>query len=224
MAARSQTRGRRPPARKTESLAERAYIEIRDRLVTLDIPPGAAIDEDELMAQHGLGRTPVREAIKRLQLENLIDVFPRRGTFAADIHLTDLAAISDLRGQLEGYAAGLAAERLAPAAADELAELLEELNASVHGNAPEELMALDAKVHRFVYRNAGNEYLEEALARLLNLSMRIWYLVLDRLPDVYRPEEHIELLEAIGERDSERARAVAQAHVASFAEKVRSVI
>ena len=62
-----------------ELLADRAYADLRDRIVTLRIAPGEPIDEDLLGAELGIGRTPVREAIKRLALENLVTVFPRRG-------------------------------------------------------------------------------------------------------------------------------------------------
>src|ERR1700749_4755875 len=96
-------------------LADRAYRELRDRLVTLRIAPGAPIDEDLIGRELEMGRTPVREAIKRLALENLVTVFPRRGTFASDINITDLAHISDVRGQLEGHASYRAAQWITPA-------------------------------------------------------------------------------------------------------------
>ena len=91
----------RPPA----LLADRAYEELRDRLVTLQIKPGEPIDEDQLGRELEMGRTPIREAIKRLALENLVTVFPRRGTFAAEINIKDLAHITDVRQVLEGQAA-----------------------------------------------------------------------------------------------------------------------
>jgi DNA-binding GntR family transcriptional regulator len=110
-----------------ELLADRAYAELRDRIVTLRILPGSPIDEDLLGQELGMGRTPVREAIKRLALENLVTVFPRRGTFASEINITDLAHISDVRAQLEGHAAYRAAERITDAHRVELEALLEEL-------------------------------------------------------------------------------------------------
>ena len=113
-----------------ELLADRAYAELRDRLVTLRIAPGEPIDEDQLGEQLEMGRTPVREAIKRLALENLVTVFPRRGTFASEINITDLADISDVRGVLEGHAAARAAERITD---DQRAEL----DASARGAEPE---------------------------------------------------------------------------------------
>lgn len=206
-------------------LADRAYAELRDRIVTLRIPPGAPIDEDQLGAELGMGRTPVREAIKRLALENLVTVFPRRGTFASEINITDLAHISDVRAQLDAHAAYRAAQRITGAQRAELDELLGELAGSAGSDDSEALMALDARVHRFVYRCAGNPYLEETLGRYFNLSLRIWHLVLDRLPHLFhRVHEHDELLRRIADGDAEGARRVLAEHVATFEQEIRSVL
>jgi DNA-binding GntR family transcriptional regulator len=206
-----------------EPLADRAYAELRDRLVTLRIPPGAPVNEEALGRELGLGRTPLREAIKRLALENLVAVFPRRGTFATEINISDLTAISDVRVQLEGHAAYRAAQRITPAQQVELAALAAELDGA-SGDATT-LMALDARVHRFIHRCAANPYLEQTLARYFNLSLRIWYLVLERLPHLAtRVHEHSDLLRAIAAHDADRARAIVEEHVARFEEEIRTVL
>lgn len=206
-------------------LADRAYVELRDRIVTLRIAPGAPLDEDLLGADLGMGRTPVREAIKRLALENLVTVFPRRGTFASEINITDLAHISDVRAQLDAHAAYRAAQRITPAQRAELDELLTELANSAGSDDSEALMALDARVHRFIYRCAGNPYLEETLDRYFNLSLRIWHLVLDRLPHLFsRVHEHEELLRRIAAGDADGARRVLAEHVGTFEQEIRAVL
>jgi DNA-binding GntR family transcriptional regulator len=208
-----------------ELLADRAYADLRDRIVTLRISPGAPIDEDRLGEELGIGRTPVREALKRLSLENLVTVFPRRGTFASEINITDLAHISDVRVQLEGHAAYRAAERATDAQRQELAGLLEELAHSQGSDDLEALMALDARVHRFIYRAAGNPYLEETLARYFNLSLRIWHLVIDRLPHLFaRVHEHDDLLRAIDRGDAATARDILAEHIATFEREIRAVL
>ena len=207
-----------------ELLADRAYVELRDQIVTLALPPGAPLNEDALGRELGLGRTPIREAIKRLALENLVAVYPRRGTFVCEINITDLAHISDVRVELESHAAYRAAERLTDAQRAELDALLGEL-AQPDGAAAADLMDLDARIHRFVYRCAGNPYLRETLERYLNLSLRIWYLVLGRLPHLFeRVHEHGELLCAIRDGDAQRARAIAADHVATFEREIRGVL
>jgi len=208
-----------------ELLADRAYVELRDRIVTLGIAPGSPLDEDRIGSELEMGRTPVREAIRRLALENLVTVFPRRGTFASEINITDLAFVSDVRVQLEGHAAYRAAQRITPAQRAELAELLDELAASAGGDDAAALMALDARIHRFIYRCAGNPYLEETLGRYFNLSLRIWYLVLDRVPQLFaHVHEHEGLLRAIGDADPDLARAIVAEHIETFEQEIRAVL
>jgi DNA-binding GntR family transcriptional regulator len=213
------------PNASRELLADRAYVELRDRIVTLDIPPGAPIDEDLVGRELEMGRTPVREAIKRLALENLVTVFPRRGTFASEINITDLAHVSDVRTQLEGHAAFRAAERITDPQRAELDELLAELGRSRGSDDVERLMALDARVHRFVYRCAANPYLEDTLTRYFNLSLRIWHLVIDRLPHLFaRVHEHDDVLRAISAGEAERARAILGEHISIFEREIRTVL
>jgi len=203
-----------------ELLADRAYVELRDLIVTLALPPGAPINEERLGRELQLGRTPLREAIKRLALENLISVYPRRGTFVTEINITDLADISDVRVQLEGHAAFRAAQRLTAEQREELDGLLAQVERPAG-----DLMGLDAEVHRFVYRCAGNPYLRETLERYLNLSLRIWYMVLARLPHLFeRVLEHRDLLQAIRDGHADRARAIAAEHVATFELEIRRVL
>jgi DNA-binding GntR family transcriptional regulator len=208
-----------------ELLADRAYEWLRDRIVMLDIPPGAPIDEVMLGEDLQMGRTPVREAIKRLALENLVTVFPRRGTFASEINITDLADVADVRAQLEGHAAFRAAQRITDAQREELYDLLGELKHSRGSDDLETLMALDARVHRFIYRCTGNPYLEQTLDRYFNLSLRIWHLVLDRLPHLFaRVHEHAELLRAIDAGDAKLARRIVTEHVTTFEREIRGVL
>lgn len=206
-------------------LADRAYVELRDRIVTLRIPPGAPIDEDALGRELEMGRTPVREAIKRLEHESLVTVFPRRGTFASEIHITDLNHTSEVRIVLEGLAASRAAERITPSQRSELEGLLADV---AHSNARDEvdaLIALEAAVHRFIYRCAGNPYLEETLTRYLNLSLRIWQLVIDRLPDLPGAvHDQEEILRAIGAGEAEQARVLMTEHVAASERRIRTVL
>ena len=92
------------------SFADQAYLVIRDKLIMLDIRPNEAIVESELAAALKLGRTPVREALKRLEADRLVVSFPRRGTFATGVDVADLRHISQIRVNLEPVAARTAAE------------------------------------------------------------------------------------------------------------------
>lgn len=208
------------------SLADRAYVAIRDQLIMLDIRPNEPIDDDELAKGLGVGRTPVREALKRLEGDRLVVSYPRRGTFATGMDISDLAHISDIRAQLEPLAARRAAERAARTAQEELAEMasaIEQLDVAQVDRT--ELMRRDLGVHRAIYRAAGNPHLEDVLIRYNNLATRIFCLFLDRLPTVdEHVSEHVELLRAIAAGDADRADDLAREHVLGFERAVRAVI
>ncbi|HEY5658466.1 MAG TPA: GntR family transcriptional regulator [Myxococcota bacterium] len=204
-------------------LSERAYAALRDRLVTLEIPPGDPIDEEALTRQLGVGRTPVREAVRRLVLEGLVVVYPRRGTFASAINITSLSDITDVRTVLEAHAAARAAHLADEADVGEARALIAELDALEAAQKP--MIELDARIHRFVYRCCRNPYLTQDLDRYLNMSLRIWHLTFDRLPPLGdRVREHRDLLEAICRRDAEAARRIAGEHVTAFAAEMRAAL
>lgn len=208
------------------SLAERAYAAIQDRLIMLDIPPMAPIDESALSTSLGVGRTPVREALKRLEVDRLVISYPRRGTFATGVDITDLAYISEIRVQLEPLAARRAAETSGEAVRAELAELADHIDRlDVRAIERNELMRWDLRVHRAIYRAAGNPHLEDTLVRYNNLATRIFCLFLDRMPHFDRHVgEHVGLLHAIAEGEADTAADVARSHVIGFEKAIRALI
>ncbi|MBL1111075.1 GntR family transcriptional regulator [Streptomyces sp. 110] len=214
------------PAGEELSLAERAYRAIRDRLVMLEIRPGAPINEDQLAQSLGVGRTPVREALKRLQYERLITTYPRRGTFATDVNITDLAHISEVRQELEPLAAALAARRATTADRTTLTAVLRELEgADSPRRDAAELMRLDLQVHRAIYAATHNPYLEDTLVRHDNLATRIWCLFIDRLSDMAgHVGEHGPLIEAVVAGDADKAAQLAHSHVEGFERAIRAAI
>ena len=114
-----------PPPGEVASLADQAYYAIRELIVSLELAPGSAIKEPELTARLGIGRTPVREALRRLAQERLVEVYPRRGMFVTTVDVRDLARLCEVRAVLEPEAARLAAERATRADLEEIGALLE---------------------------------------------------------------------------------------------------
>ena len=110
-------------------IADRAYAALRDRIVTLQLPPGTVLREDELMRDLGIGRTPLREAVKRLALENLVAVQPRSGTYVTGVDAADIVHIAEVRAELEAHAAELAARRLDGELRERAEALLEQVRA-----------------------------------------------------------------------------------------------
>jgi len=211
-----------PEAARSQS--EAAYMRIRDRIVSLDMAPGSVVSEARLREELDIGRTPIREALQRLALENLVKSVPHRGTFVTDVNITDLARITEVRVVLEAHAARLAAERLAGQDRVAIQELLAVLEG---GGATDQrqLMRLDQQIHRQIYRAARNSFLESTLERYLNLSLRLWYLVVDR--EVRLREavaEHVELLRAVLAGDGSRAEESMRRHVTDVEREIRRVL
>lgn len=209
------------------SLADRAYLAVRDQLIMLDIQPGEPIDDDELAKSLGVGRTPVREALKRLEGDRLVVSFPRRGTFATGMDIADLAHISEIRVQLEPLAARRAAERAPRSTRTELDELASRIeDVDIVGTDRTEVMRWDLAVHRSIYRAANNPHLEDVLIRYDNLATRIHCMFLDRLTttDMHVVAEHVALLRAIAAGEADRADDLAREHVLGFERAIRAVI
>jgi DNA-binding GntR family transcriptional regulator len=201
--------------------AERAYHELRDRIVTLRLAPGTALREDELMRELEIGRTPLREAVKRLALENLVAVQPRRGTFVTGVEAADIVHITEVRAELEGYAAELAALRM-DGETRALAEALrEEIENLTRIDDQDGLMRFDERIHRFTWETSGNPYLIDTLERYFTLSLRVWYLVLDRVPGLgHAVHDQAALIDALLDRDGSRARAIMREHVLAFQREI----
>jgi DNA-binding GntR family transcriptional regulator len=206
------------------SLADKAYHEIRGLIVSLELAPGAVIDERELIERLEIGRTPVREALRRLSHEGLVEVYPRRGMFVTGVDVRELARLSEVREVLEPEAARLAAERATDSDRAELNALLAELG-TIDGGGGGELMDLDERIHRAVYRAAHNDLLEATLEQYYVLALRIWSIALDRAHELEEAvEAHRALLEAIQAGDGDRAADTMRAHVQNFEQAMHRVL
>ena len=214
-----------PEAADATSLSDQAYYRIRERIVTLELAPGSVVSERELMERLGLGRTPIREALRALARERLVEVYPRRGMFGSSVDVRDLAGLSEVRNTLEPSAARLAAERATEADRARIDELLAELE-QVHDEPDERaLIDLDQRIHRHVYRCTHNPFLEETLNEYYVLTLRIWFIALDRVARLEDAiQEHRELLVAIRSGDAQRAEEAMSRHVTGFESAIRRVL
>jgi DNA-binding GntR family transcriptional regulator len=200
-------------------ISDRAYEELRERIVTLRLPPGTALREQELMDELEIGRTPLREAVKRLALENLVAVQPRSGTYVTSVDAADIVHISEVRAELEAHAAELAARRLTDALRARAEALLAQIAAV--GRNPDALMGLDESIHRLIWEASRNPYLIETLERYFVLSLRVWYVVLNRVPGLSTAVlDHAGLLEAVLAGDGDRARDLMREHVIAFEREI----
>ncbi|GAB3580326.1 GntR family transcriptional regulator [Calidifontibacter terrae] len=207
------------------SLSRTAYESLTERLVLLDIAPGSPINEQDLMGSLGIGRTPLREALKRLESDHLVVTYPRRGTFASPVDITALTEISEIRRSLEPLAARLAAQRADAddrAAAKKMRAQLSKVRPDIPAR---DAMNLDLQVHHAIYRATHNHHLRTALERYGNLATRIWSVAAPRLTHVdSHVTEHVELLDAVVVGDAAVAESLMVAHMDDFEQRIRTVL
>ena len=204
--------------------SEEAYHQIKEKIITLDLAPSSVINEQALMKDLGLGRTPIREALQRLDAEGLVHIVPRRGMFVADISITDLQEIFEVRIVMAGFCARLAARRITPEQIAQMEAVLRDLK-HVQGGDSIALMEIDKRFQRVLYQAAGNKFLTDALERLYDSGLRLWHLVLHRLGDVRDAiEQHREVLEALEARDEKLAESLIQQHIADFQNAIKAVL
>jgi DNA-binding GntR family transcriptional regulator len=201
---------------------QQAYDRIRESIITLELAPGTLVNEQKLAEDLYMGPATVREALKLLAHDELVVITPRHGLYVADISLSDLEQISEVRLKLEPLCAGLAAQR---AATDDLAvlEALRKDQAAIAPSDSRRLLDVDHRFHQAIVRTAKNKYLIRILEHLFGLSQRLWYMALpkiDILPTAVA--EHLNLVESIKSKDADRARKIMYDHVKEFYDCVRN--
>lgn len=204
--------------------AEKAYRQIKQLIVTTSLSPGSVISEASLMDDLELGRTPIREAIKLLQAENLVAVTPRQGMFVADVSVTDLTQIFEVRVELEAFAATLAAQRITKDGREQLNQLVEEYH-QIDKSDKEALIDLDYRFHRAIAEATHNNFLIKELDYFYSLSLRIWHLAIN----FTRPEDidiraHLDILEAMKDGDYRQVEQRMRTHILDFHQTIRQYL
>jgi DNA-binding GntR family transcriptional regulator len=206
-------------AADADSKSAEAYRAIKDMIVSLELPPAALLDERGLAERLGVGLTPVRQALRRLEWESLVVILPRRGTLVADLNDSDLGRIFEMRSVLEPQAAGLAAERGTDEQRAALADVIARTHAELARPQPDRraLIALDRELHRQIWAMTANGMLEQTLEWLFSHVLRRWNVLLDRseaLGDVMA--QHEAVADAIIAGDADGARTAMARHVADY--------
>lgn len=201
--------------------ADKAYLQIKEKIVTVEMPPGSVIRETELMEELGLGRTPIREALKQLQSESLVVVAPRRGMFVADVAITDLQQVYEVRVELESLCARLAAQRITSEQLREFRRLVAEYQ-SVDKCDKRLLLSLDRRFHQLLAEAAGNKFLRSEVEKFYNLSLRIWHLALKRIqPEEFDVDAHARILDALETQDPHLGEQRVREHIQHFHDTIK---
>lgn len=202
-------------------LKELVYLELKHKILTGEIVSQTRLMEIDLSEKMNVSRTPIREAIKRLADDGLVKIEPRRGAYVANISIKDMLDVFEVREDLEGFTAKLAAQRINDEEKEELRAIAAEYEESIHGTDKEKIIELDEKFHNFIVGCCNNETLAELVHYVQEISLRFRYLYYDDF-SLYAStaEQHNRIMTAINAGEAEVARAEADAHVRTLKEFV----
>ena len=188
------------------SLAEKAYCILEEKIVTLELKPGAVLSELALSQLLGIGRTPVREALHRLGREGLVTVLPRRGILVASLDLREQLQMLEVRREIERLMARKSAERANAQERAAFRRIGSEMPASARQGDAIRFMRLDQEFNRLLVQAARNKFLTQSIALVAGLSRRFWFMHNQRQPDLRTTAaRHAAVARAIANADGDSA-------------------
>ena len=203
-------------------LKDLVYLELKHKILTGEIVSQTRLMEIDLSEKMNVSRTPIREAIKRLADDGLVKVEPRRGAYVANISIKDMLDVFEVREDMEGFVAKLAAKRITDEGRAQLKAIAAEYEAAIEkADDKERIIELDEKFHNFIVKCSGNETLRELVNYVQELSLRFRYLYYDD-SSLYEStaEQHNRIMDAINSGRENDARVEADAHVKALKEFV----
>jgi DNA-binding GntR family transcriptional regulator len=213
----------RVPA-KPNSLVAKAYEEIKEKIITLYFLPGQYLNEAAISALLQLGRTPVHQALQRLELEGLVEIMPRKGVVVLPDSISEIIKILESRAAVEAELAKAAAARIS---ADDGKELLALAHATKHlrnGPGIDDFIACDRAFHRKLAEQSGNSVLSDFAQQLHERSIRYWYLHLWQTMDVQATtRQHAAIADAVAKHDGDRAATAMREHIESLKSRLMQV-
>ena len=202
-------------------LREMVYEELKMQILKGSIIPGTRMMEVELAEEMGVSRTPIREAIRKLEKEGLVTIEPRRGAYASMISTEDMVEILEVRQDLEGLAAYFAANRMTEEKMEELREVSNSYNEAVKSGKMEDMIKYDTRFHHIIVESCRNKILVQMIEQLQELVLRFRYIYYDNFRRAENmPEEHEAIVAAISEGNADKARAAADIHIDRLKELV----
>ncbi|MGP8312822.1 GntR family transcriptional regulator [Enterocloster aldenensis] len=197
------------PKTANKDLKNHTYCILKERLVNCIYPPSTLLNEAQLAADLGASRTPVREAISRLEMEGFVKIMPKKGIYVTDISLNDVLQIFQTRIEIEPIAVRLAAPHLPR---EELLAFCDKFK----GEAPDiqNGFRLDTAMHLFIIEHCGNRYIIDMMHRIFDENTRVIISSKQNQVQIHDARlEHLDILNSLLDKDTERAIALMQSHI-----------
>jgi DNA-binding GntR family transcriptional regulator len=196
------------------------YKELKKQIISLEQKPGAIIREKEIMEAFTVSRTPVREALMRLEMDGLVRIIPNAGTFVEEISFQKLRDVFEVRAHLVRLAGKLAAARISNEEIVEVRRLIEDMKSTKNTRT---LMNLDNEIHDIIRKATRNELLVKTLSGLHDQAVRIWNSV--GTESVYWEKLYLEfedIATALEQHDEETAARLLEEHANIFSEQLKN--
>jgi len=203
---------------KTLSLMERAYKELEEMIVILQLEPGAVLSEAALAAQLGIGRTPIREALHRLAREGLVVILPRRGILVSDINIHSQLKLLEVRREIERLMSRSAAARATDEERKEFRDIATNLITAAENDDDVTFMRHDLRFNQLLSKACRNEYATNSMGLIAGLVRRFWFMHHKQIADMpVAAKRHADVAIAIAKGDGEAA-AAASDRLVDYAE------
>lgn len=206
-------------------LRELVFDSLREAIIRGSLRPGERLMEIQLAEQMGVSRTPVREAIRKLELEGLVVMVPRKGAYVAGLSIKDIADVFEIRKALEGLAAELAADRISDEEIEHLERILHRLSDAGDGKRFDEFIAIDTEFHAVLFQAGRNDRLTQIINNLREQIHRF------RITSLSMPgrmsaavDEHRKIVDAISQHDVDEAKRLAMDHIENAENTIMELI
>ena len=207
--------------RNYKPLGEVVFEYLRNAILAGELKPGERLMEVTLAEQLGVSRTPVREAIRKLEKESFVIMIPRKGAYVADLTKKDIMEVLEIRKELEGFAAALAAERMALSEKESLGKVVERFNESLINMDKKSMIECDNEFHSLIFEATKNQRLINIIYDLHDQFQRFRLIYFNEFNNYKEIQaSHNRIFDAIIKKDVKGARSEAESHV----ESIRSLV
>jgi DNA-binding GntR family transcriptional regulator len=205
-------------------LADQARAQLEELIVKLELAPGSIWSELQLSQKLGIGRTPIREALQRLEAEHLVRILPRLGVQITDINVTQQLLLLEVRRVLERLIAENAARRATPEEREQLLRMADTLEAMVNADVLK-FLRYHYDIKKYIAACARNEFAARAIAPTHAMSRRFYYLHYRKAHDLpVAARHHANVIRAIALGEQARAGAAADALMDYVEELTRATV
>ena len=203
--------------RNYKPLGEVVFEYLRNAILNGELKPGERLMEVTIAEQLGVSRTPVREAIRKLEKESFVIMIPRKGAYVADLTKNDILEVLEIRQELEGFAAALSAERMTNEEKAKLSQILESFNEGLANMDKKKMIERDNEFHSFIFGGSKNQRLINLIHELHDQFQRFRLIYFNEFSNYQEIQaSHGRIYEAILKNDPKTAREEAESHVESI--------